>query len=103
MQSPEEKERNAKVVYILGRVIFVVFMLMALDGLHEALKVTYGLHRRFDLLFPWLALGGAGSVIWKNTSRKRIDRELAGGLLIMIGFATNWSYEAMGRLASTHF
>jgi hypothetical protein len=103
MQSLEEKERNAKVVYLIGRVMFVGLMLVALDDMHVAWKFTHGWNPRLDLVAPWFFLALLGLGIWTNTSRGKIERDLAGGFLMMIGVAVHFAYDAMGKLASTHF
>lgn len=107
MQSSGDIERNGKLVYLVGRVLYIFALAASLESIWPVEHLLFagkltgsGQNTRleFMVLFPWIMLAIAGLGLWLNAKRGKVDRAMAGGLLLMAALTVLLSYETLDKL-----
>jgi hypothetical protein len=107
MQSPEEIERNARVTYTMGRIMLIFCLLISLDNIWTVEHTLFAgklshtgnnWHIETLVLFPWVMLAIAGLGLWLNAKRGRLNRTIAGGLLMAASVTVSSSYQVLDKI-----
>jgi len=104
MASESTSASGEKISYATGRILFIVLMLCAIDGMWTAEKAPLnplihdGWYIHLMIPFPWIMIGLVGTGIWIRAKQNKLERSFAGFLLLALSIAISTSYNVLGKL-----
>ncbi len=85
--------------------LFLFFLLISLVPLRSAWIAAFGhgFSLKFDIAIPWVFCLLAGANLFISIKHGKIDRNLGGMLLTLLGLIVQFAYEAMAKLGTVGY